>query len=49
MPSIGNHECGGSNLQHYARRFAGAEEAAKNSGATLGGSTKKGDALWYGV
>ena len=31
MGAVGNHECGGANLQHYARRFGGLQEAAKNS------------------
>ncbi len=46
MGAVGNHECGG-NLQHYARRFAGLQNAANNSGASTAGSTAKGDALWY--
>ena len=25
MGAVGNHECGGGNLQHYARRFAGLQ------------------------
>ena len=47
MGAVGNHECGGANLQHYARRFGGLQEAAKNSNAKTAGSTAKGDALWY--
>jgi hypothetical protein len=47
MGAVGNHECGGGNLQHYARRFAGLENAANSSGAKSAGSTKHGDALWY--
>jgi hypothetical protein len=47
MGAVGNHECGGSNLQHYARRFAGLSNAANNSGAQGAGSIAKGDALWF--
>jgi hypothetical protein len=27
MAAVGNHECGGSNLAHYAMRFAAALDA----------------------
>jgi hypothetical protein len=47
MGAVGNHECGGSNRMHYARRFAGFNYAAKNSNATPAGSFNSGDNQWF--
>ena len=47
MGSVGNHECGGANRQHYSRRFAGFNYAATNSKAKPAGSFNSGDNLWY--
>ena len=47
MGAVGNHECGGANRMHYARRFAGFNYAAENSNASAAGSFASGDNLWY--
>ena len=47
MGAIGNHECGGTNRQHYAMRLGGLANAARNSGGGQGGIFPEGDALWY--
>ena len=47
MGAVGNHECGGDNRMHYARRFAGFNYAATNSNATAAGSFSSGDNMWY--
>jgi len=40
-------QCGGANREHYSRRFAGFNYAAKNSKAQPAGSFASGDNLWY--
>ena len=47
MGAVGNHECGGTNRQHYAMRLGGLANAARNSGGGQGGIFPEGDALWY--